>query len=230
MSGIAPQFTATNGLALRSLLPWMARANSSLPTDAGLALDQHRDGRGCRFLRRAQHAGHRLAAGDDVGEGQPALAAVADALQFALERRCVERVAQADLQPLEADRLDDEILGTGPHRRHHIFDAAMRGLHDDRDVQTSFTNFCEDSETVEARHHKVEHDGIDRLRLGCGQGRYRRVATVHDEGLIAALLHHVFNQTTLYGVIIGDQNGGSHGFPRTLRLSVSNRGTVADAD
>ena len=32
LSGIAPQFTATNGLARRSLEPWMARANSSLPT------------------------------------------------------------------------------------------------------------------------------------------------------------------------------------------------------
>ncbi|WP_245321485.1 hypothetical protein [Bradyrhizobium sp. NAS96.2] len=47
---------------------------------------------------------------------------------------------------------------------------------------------------------------------------------------MAALLHHVFNQTTLYCVVIGDQNGGSHGFPRTLRLFVSNRGNVADAD
>jgi hypothetical protein len=32
LSGIAPQLTATNGFDLRSPLPWMARANSSLPT------------------------------------------------------------------------------------------------------------------------------------------------------------------------------------------------------
>ena len=31
-SGIAPQLTATNGLARRSPEPWMARAISSLPT------------------------------------------------------------------------------------------------------------------------------------------------------------------------------------------------------
>jgi hypothetical protein len=43
-------------------------------------------------------------------------------------------------------------------------------------------------------------------------------------------LHHVFNQTALYGVVIGNQNGGDQGFPRALRLSVSNRGTLAEAD
>src|SRR6266853_458256 len=32
LSGIAPQLTATNGFDLRSPLPWMARANNSLPT------------------------------------------------------------------------------------------------------------------------------------------------------------------------------------------------------
>jgi hypothetical protein len=34
----------------------------------------------------------------------------------------------------------------------------------------------------------------------------------------------------LHRVVIGDQNGGSHGIPRTLQLSVSNRGTLADGD
>ena len=58
----------------------------------------------------------------------------------------------------------------------------------------------------------------------------RGVAAIDDDGLIAALLHHVFDQTALYGVVVGDQNGGSHGFPRTFLLSVSNRGTLADAD
>ena len=70
-------------------------AGEQFLADAGFALDQHRDGRGRGLLRRAHHARHRLAAGDDVGKGQPAFAAVADALQFALQRAGVERVAQA---------------------------------------------------------------------------------------------------------------------------------------
>jgi hypothetical protein len=34
----------------------------------------------------------------------------------------------------------------------------------------------------------------------------------------------------LHRVIVGDQNAGSHGVPHSLQLSVSNRGTLADAD
>jgi hypothetical protein len=111
-----------------------------------------------------------------------------------------------------------------------IVDAAMGGLHDDGDGQTCITNFCEHTEPVEAGHHEIENHGIDRLCIGGGQQGHGGIAAVDHEGLIAALLHHVFNQTALYRVVIGNQNGGSHGFPRTLRLSVSNRGTLADAD
>jgi len=54
--------------------------------DAGFAFDQHRD-RGSRgLLRRAQDARHRLAAGDDIGEGQFAFATVPDPLQLAFQR------------------------------------------------------------------------------------------------------------------------------------------------
>ena len=64
-------------------------AGEQFLADAGLALDQHRNAGSCRLLRGAQHGCHGFAAGDDVGKGQPAFAAVADALQFALERaRC----------------------------------------------------------------------------------------------------------------------------------------------
>ena len=146
-----------------------------------------------------------------------AFAAVADALQFALERAGVERIAQRHLQPLEADRLDDEILRAGAHRRNHIVDAAMRGLHDDRDAQARFTNFCEHAEPVEARHHEVEHDRVDRLPVRSGQQGHGRIAAFDDERLVAALLHHVFNQTALHGVVIGNQDGSSHGVPRALR-------------
>ena len=77
-------------------------AGEQFLADAGLALDQHRNAGGGRLLRGAQHGCHGFAAGDDVGKGQPAFAAMADALQFALERGGVERVAQRHLQPFEA--------------------------------------------------------------------------------------------------------------------------------
>jgi len=71
--------------------------------------------------------------------------------------------------------------------------------------------------------------GITRSSTTASIGQ-RRVAAVDDDGLVAAALHHVFDQTALHRVIVCDQNGGSHGIPRTLQLSVSNRGTLADGD
>ena len=205
-------------------------AGEQFLADAGFALDQDRDGGGGGLLRGAQHGRHGLAAGDDVGEGQPALAAVADALQLALQRAGVERVAQRHLQPLDADRLDHEILGAGAHRRHYIVDAAMGGLHDHGNGEAGFADPRQHAHAVEAGHHQIQHHGVDDGRVGGGQGGDGRVAGIDDDGLIAAFLHHVLEQAACHGIIVGDQNAGSHGFPRALLLSVSNRGTLADAD
>ena len=109
-------------------------ARDQLLADAGFALDQHRDGGAGGLLGRAQHRLHARAAGDDVAEGERAGAAALDQLEFALERARRERVAQRDLQPLGADRLDHEIDGAGAHRGDDIVDAAMGGLHDHRDA------------------------------------------------------------------------------------------------
>ena len=173
----------------------MDGAGEQFLADTGFAFDQHRNGRGGGLLRGAQDGRHRLAAGDDVGKSQSAFLAVADALQFAFQRAGVERIAQADLQPLEADRLDHEILGAGAHRRDHIVDAAMGGLHDDGDVEAGFADFRQHAHAVEAGHHEIEHHGVDDLCVRRGQRRDRGVAGVDDDGLIAASLHHVFDQT-----------------------------------
>ena len=105
----------------------------------------------------------------------------------------------------------------------------MGGLHDHGDVEAGIADFGQYTHAVEAGHHQIEHDGID-LRVRRGQGGDRRVAAVDDERLIAAFLHHVFDQAARHGIVIGNQNTGSHGFPRALQLSVSNRGTLAEAD
>ena len=60
--------------------------------------------------------------------------------------------------------------------------------------------------------------------------RDRGVAAIDHDRLIAAFLHHVLDQAAMHRIVVGDQNAGSHGVPRTLQLSVSNWGTLADAD
>ncbi len=154
---------------------------------------------------------------------------MADALQFALERGRIERVAKRDLEPLQANRLDHEIGRARAHRRDHIVDATMGRLHDDGDAETRFADFRQDAHAVEAGHHEIEDDAVDG-RVRGGEGGDRRIAGVHHDRLIAAFLHHVVDQPAGYSVVVGDQNTGSHGVPRTLLLSVSNRGTLAEAD
>jgi len=104
----------------------------------------------------------------------------------------------------------------------------MGGLHDDRDGEAGLAHPLQYPHAVEAGHHEIEHDGIDRGRLGRRQQGDCGVAGIHHHRFIAAFLHHGFDEATLHGVIIGDQNGGSHGIPLAMRLSVSNRGTLAD--
>ena len=208
----------------------MDGAGEQFLADAGFSFDQHRNCGSRRFLRGAQYPCHGLAAGNDIGKGQSAFAAVAYALQLAFQRTGVERIAQRDLQPFDADGLHHEILGARAHRRNHIVDAAMGGLNDDGDVETGVADFGQYAHAVEAGHHQIEHHGIDNRRVQGGQLGDGGVATVDDNCHVAAFLHHVFDQTALHRVVVGDQNAGSHGFPRTLQLSVSNRGTLADAD
>ncbi len=137
-------------------------ARDQFLADAGFAGDQHRDGRGRGLLRHA----------DDARASTALLVmmslkpSVPDWLffircQFAFERAGVERVAQADMQPLGADRLDHEIDRAGAHRRDHIVDAAMRGLHDHRHVDRRLAHFGEHAEPVEIRHHQIEDHAID---------------------------------------------------------------------
>ena len=106
----------------------------------------------------------------------------------------------------------------------------MGGLDDDGDVEAGLADLGQHAHAVEAGHHEIEHDGVDDRPIRRGQDGDGSIAAIDDNGLVAAFLHHVFNQTALYGIVVGDQNAGSHGVPRTQQLSVSNRGTLADAD
>ena len=136
-------------------------ARDQFLADAGFALDQHRDVRGGGLLGGAQHRAHARAAGDDVLEGERAGAAALDAGELALERARRERVAQRHLQPLGADRLDDEIDRAGAHRRDHVVDAAVRGLHDHRNGEAGVAHLGQHAEAVEVGHHEIEHDAVD---------------------------------------------------------------------
>src|SRR5262245_49149537 len=113
---------------------------------------------------------HLGAAGDDVLECQGAAAASLLAGDFAGERPRRHGVAQRYGKPLEADRLDDEIDGAGPHGGDDTVDAAMGGLDDDWYLEPGLAHSAEHAETIEFRHNEIKHDAIIRA-LGRKHGR-----------------------------------------------------------
>ena len=184
-SGMAPQLTATNGLARRSPEPWMARAISSLPTPDSPSISTGMV-EAAAFSAVRSTACIARAAGDDVLEGQRAGLAALDAVEFVLERALVQRVAQRDLQALGADRLDHEIDRARAHRRDHVVDAAVGGLHDHRHGDAGLAQPRQHAEAVEIGHHQVEHDAIEAARP-TRSARDRLLAALGDHRLVAEL-------------------------------------------
>ena len=209
-SGIAPQLTATNGLARRSLEPWMARAINSLPTPDSPEISTGMAD-AAAFSAMRMHGMHRRALGDDVGKAERAGAALLDPRQFAFERAGIERVAHADMQPFGADRLDHEIDRAGAHRRHDIVDAAMRGLHDHRHVDRGLAHFRQHAHAVEIGHDQIEDHAIDPRAVGSGEQRQRGVAGVARQRLVFELVQHPFEEPALHRIVIDNEDG--HAFP-----------------
>ena len=130
-----------------------------------------------------------------------------DAGKLAFERAGVERVAQADMQPLGADRLDHEIDRAGAHRRDHIVDAAMGGLHDHRHVDGGLAHFGEHAEAVEIGHDQIENDAIDPRAVGSGEQRQRTVAGVARERLVFELVQHALQEPALHRIVVDNEDG-----------------------
>ena len=158
-------------------------ARHQLLADARLAFDQHRNVRLGGALGEANGARHALDFGDDVAERQLADAPAGRAPELVLERVDAQRVLDRHLQPFGADRLDDEIIGAGPHRRDHRLDRAVRGLDDGGNGDVVLAHAGEHAHAVEIGHHQIEHDEIDRRPVGRlqprqpGFARFRPVST-----------------------------------------------------
>ena len=131
--------------------------------------------------------------------------------QLAFERAGVEGVAQADLQPLGADWLDDEIDGAGAHRRDHVVDAAMGGLHDHRQLDAGLAQPRQHAQPIEVRHHQIEDHAIDPAAVRQTEQLQRRIAVVERERLVAELLQHAFKQAALDRVVVDDEHAAAHG-------------------
>ena len=151
-----------------------------------------------------------------------------DTVELAFERAGGERVAQADMQPFGADRLDHEIDRARAHRRDDVVDAAMRGLHDHRHGDRVLSQARQDAETVEVRHHQVEDHAVDRGAARPGEQRRAGVAAFGDHDLIAEFLQHALEEPALHRIVIDNENGQSVPLAASLQHAVPFRGTLAD--
>ncbi len=178
-------------------------ARQQVLAGAALALDQHRGVGRRRLARAAQHAGHRLAFGNDVGEGQPPLAAVAERAQLLSQCRSIERIAQGDGEPFEGRRRGQEIAGAGGERHRHGVGPVGAGLHDDGDMNAGLHEPPQHAHAVEAGQHEVDECHVERP---FGQRRDGGVAAAHRGDIVAALPHHGLGRRAPREVVVGNQN------------------------
>ncbi len=133
-----------------------------------------------------------------------------DTLQFAFQRAGIESVAQADLEPLDACRLDHEIDCAGAHRGNDIVDAAVRGLHDHRHIDRSLAQPRQNTEPVEVRHNQIEDHTIDARAVDARKQPERGVAIIQRHRLVTGFLQHAFEKPALHGIVVDDQNTPTH--------------------
>ena len=86
----------------------------------------------------------------------------------------------------------------------------MRGLDDDRSVEAGLAHARHHAEAVEVGHDEVEHDAVDVAGGFTHEQSKGLIAAFGDNGLIAETLHHGFDQTALYRIVIDDQHHFRH--------------------
>ena len=94
----------------------------------------------------------------------------------------LDRVLQDDQHLVVLERLGDVVERALLHRRDRAFHRRVGGDHQDRQFLVVLLQLVEDLQPVDAGHHHVDDDGIERQRLGeveaflAGRGQAHAVA------------------------------------------------------
>ena len=113
----------------------------------------------------------RAAAGDlvavlvelEVGDAQ-------DAVVDLLGRRAAQHRVHARQQFLDAERLDDVVVGAGPQAADAVVGGVAGGQEDHRHLRAGRAQALQHAEAVEAGHHHVEHDEVGLVLGHRGEG------------------------------------------------------------
>ena len=223
-SGRAPQLTATNGLARRAPLPWMARAISSLPTpdSPSISTGMAEAAAFSAALSTGCMAGERVMTSAMVSVpscwrlsrcNSPASALVASALRSdTCSRSALAGLTTKSVAPA---RITDTTLSMPPWAV-----CTITG-----NVEAGVAHARQDAEAVEVGHHQVENDAVDARCIGSGEQLDRGIAAFGDDRLIAETLDHGFEEATLNRIVVDDKHDLRHETPS--RTTVPNWCNVA---
>ena len=111
----------------------------------------------------------------EVGDPQHAFAGV-------VRRRAAKDRVHASQQFLDAERLDDVVVGAGAQTADAVGRRIARGQEDHRHLRAGRAQVVQHAEAVEAGHHHVEHDQV---RVVLGDRHQGRRAVVGGDRLEA---------------------------------------------
>ncbi len=199
------------------------RARHQLLADAGFAFDEDGNVRLRGALGEPHRARHQFGAADNVAKAEFARCPARGAPQLVLERVDPERVLDRHLEPLRADRLDDEIDRACAHRGNDRLDRAMRRLDNGGNRYVALAHAGEHAHAVEIGHHQIENEEIDRLLVIRLQPCERGLTGLERLDLVAEPLRHRLQKATLDGIVIDNKDEGGHRESWRLRRCFSAR-------
>ena len=212
----------------------MARAISSLPTPLSPSISTGM----LEAAARRPSAMTRCmasAAQHEVGKGQRALGLLLEARDLALQRLDLERAPDRDLQALGRGRLDDEVDRAGAHGADGGVDRSVRGLHDHGRAGGERRDPAQHLDAVHARHDEVEQHERDGP-LGAFDDLQGLLAALGGLGVVAQTLDQLFEDATLGGIVIDDQDelghwqGDSNSTELQLKTRARHRAAAMRAD
>ena len=173
--------------------------------DARFAFEQDRDRRFRGPLAEPDNPVHVGAFAAQILEGQRARGPAVEPAHLVFQRFDAQRILDRDLQPLGADRLDDEIAGARAHGRDHRLDRAMRRLHDGRNDALLVAQALQHRHAIDIRHDEVENQKVD-VRRARFKPLQRGRAAVERFALIAKTANKRFQNATLHWIVVDNQH------------------------
>jgi hypothetical protein len=163
-------------------------------------------------VERVEHLAHPAAATDDVGElAAVRLQVLLEDAVLARQPRALDGVAQHAGHFVVLERLGDVVEGAALHRRQRRLDRREGGHHHDGQVLVHRPELAEHGQAVDARHHDVDDDGVERV----GAGQLEPLHAVDGQAdVVAFTLEQCLEHLAHHLLVVDDEDrspGSTHG-------------------